>query len=94
MNAIREVQRQIKFNPYTDWSQTLADLVISLESDTPFQLERLYTLDLHTFDLALKVIEEWRLDRYYARKMKLVDMSLLAKALGKEPLHGAIDLSM
>lgn len=81
MNAINEVQRLVRFNPYTEWSQTLCDLVISLESEQPFQLERLYRLDLTTFELAMEVIEEWRLDRYYAKKGKLLDLSIAARAL-------------
>lgn len=81
MIAIKEARRLIAFNPYAEWSQTLADLVVALEREKPFQLDRLYALDLETFELATKMIEEWRLDRYYAKKGKLLDLSLEAQKL-------------
>ncbi len=80
MNAIKEVSRLIASNPMAEWSQTLRDLVIALESDQPYKLERLYALDMPTFELAMRIIEEWRLDRYYAKKGKLLDLSVDAKA--------------
>jgi 2-methylcitrate dehydratase PrpD len=81
MIAIKEARHLIAFNPYTEWSKTLADLVVALERDKPFELDRLYAMDLETFELATRIIEEWRLDRYYANKSKLVDLSLEAQKL-------------
>jgi|GEM_PF-4087088 len=34
---------------------------------TPNQLS-LYALNLETFSLAMEILKEWRLDRYYAQK--------------------------
>lgn len=81
MIAIKEARHLIAFNPYAEWSKTLADLVVALERDKPFQLDRLYAMDMETFELATKIIEEWRIDRYYAKKSKLVDLSLEAQKL-------------
>ena len=63
-------------------AKTLAQLVLTLESREPFPLDRLYELDMDQFDLALDILKEWRLDRYYAGKSKLYDLSLQTQALG------------
>lgn len=81
MIAITQARHLIAFNPYAEWSIALADLVVSLEREKPFQLDRLYAMDMETFELATRIIEEWRLDRYYAKKSKLVDLSLEAQKL-------------
>lgn len=52
-------------------------MVISLESDSLFPLTSLYTLSYAHYELALKILEEWRLDRYYCSKGRLLDMSLV-----------------
>lgn len=81
MNAIKEAQRYISKDPFSESARTLAQLVLTLESREPFALERLYELDLERFDLALQILKEWRLDRYYAGKSKLYDLSLQLDAL-------------
>ncbi|APW39240.1 hypothetical protein RD110_20155 [Rhodoferax koreense] len=76
MNAIKQAKNHIAKNPFTESAKTFADLVLSLESQEPFRLERLYELDLGDFDLALAMLKEWRLERYYAGKAKLYDFAL------------------
>lgn len=73
MNAIKEAKKLIARDPFRESAKTLADLVLALESGEPYHLERLYALDLDQFDLALQMLKEWRLDRYYAGKAKLYD---------------------
>ncbi|KQP15561.1 hypothetical protein [Pseudorhodoferax sp. Leaf265] len=81
MIAIEEARRLIASNPHSDPARVLRDLVVALESHEKFELERLYGVDLKTFELAVSLIQEWRLDRYFAKKGKLVDLSLEAQAL-------------
>ena len=40
-----------------------------------FELVTLYDLDYKSFQLAMDILKEWRLDRYYASKSKLYDLS-------------------
>ncbi len=87
MNAIKEAKKLIAKDPFKPSARTLADLVLSLESTTPFQLERLYALQLNDFDLAVQIIKEWRLDRYYAGKAKLYDFAVQASALHQPEQH-------
>lgn len=76
MNAIKEARRFIEKNPEDASARTLARLVLSLESDHAFELASLYQLDYDAFNLAIDILREWRLDRYYAGKAKLFDLSL------------------
>ena len=82
MNAIKEAQRYIAKDPGSEAARTLALLVLSLESKEPFPLDKLYEMDLDRFELALEILKEWRLDRYYAGKSKLYDLSLQLRELG------------
>lgn len=82
MNAIKQAQKLIAKDPQSEFAKTLAQLVLTLESAESFPLQKLYDLDLVHFDVALEILREWRLDRYYAGKSKLYDMSLQLQDLG------------
>jgi hypothetical protein len=85
MNAMKQAQHFIARNPEHEDARTLAHLVLSLESNDPFPLEKLYLLDLDRFDVALDILKEWRLDRYYAGKSKLFDLALQLRDLQGVP---------
>jgi hypothetical protein len=57
-------------------------LVLALESATTLSVAQLYSLDDKRFELALEILNEWRLDRHYASKLRLLDSSTVAQALG------------
>ena len=78
MLAIKKARKLIEANPSDAASKTLADLVLALESETPFQLAGIYELDYKCFEIALEILAEWRMDRYYAKKLHLVDVSTMA----------------
>lgn len=75
MNAIKEARHIVKSEPESEAARTLARLVVALESEAEFPLASLYALDLKTFGLAMKILDEWRLDRYYAQKGMLLNVS-------------------
>jgi len=79
MLAIKKARKLIEANPTDTASKTLASLVLALESDSPFLLADIYELDYKRFEIALEILAEWRMDRYYAKKLRLVDVSTLAK---------------
>ncbi|MBU1360081.1 MAG: hypothetical protein KJ901_15165 [Gammaproteobacteria bacterium] len=81
MNAIKNARKLITADPKSDTARTLARLVLSLESGEEYPLAELYALDLKSFDLAMAIVSEWRLDRYYARKGKLLDVSYQSSLL-------------
>lgn len=75
MHAIKSARHLIEADPSTDAARILSRLVLSLESETDFNIASLYALDINTFDLAMDILKEWRIDRYYAGKAKLFDVS-------------------
>ena len=81
MHSIKKARKLIAKKPSDPNAQILARLVLSLESDAPFALKDLYETDFDTFQLALAVLEDWRLDRYYAGKARLFDVSSHVSAL-------------
>jgi hypothetical protein len=81
MLAIKKARKIILTNPEHPGAKVLAALVIALETNHPFPLNQLYTLDFEQFELALEVLAEWRLDRYYSSKGRLLDLSLQAADL-------------
>lgn len=76
MQVIKQVRRFIEKDPSNPSAQILARLVLALESEVEFPISDIYKLDFDRFDLALRILQEWRLDRYYAGKARLFDISL------------------
>jgi hypothetical protein len=76
MNAIKRARKFIAKNPHTEDAATLARLVLALESDETFELSDFYRLDYDSFNLAIEILKEWRLDRYYMGKAKLHDLAV------------------
>jgi hypothetical protein len=83
MLAIKKARKLIAEDPTSTASQTLADLVVALEAQKDFSLHALYELDMKRFELALDILKEWRLDRYYASKLRLLDASAQALVLAQ-----------
>ena len=81
MNAIKSARKFIVSNPASESSRTLAQLVLALESETKFEIADLYKLELETFEIAIDILKEWRIDRYYAGKAKLFDLSMQVASL-------------
>lgn len=85
MLAIKKARKLIEANPNDAASQTIAALVVALESATTISVAQLYSLDDKRFALALEILDEWRLDRHYASKLRLLDSSNLVQELGTAP---------
>ena len=76
MRAIKKARKLIESDPMDKSSGILSRLVIALESGAGFAVGDLYDLDYKSFDLALEILAEWRLDRHYASKARLLDLSV------------------
>ena len=76
MNAIKRARLFIEQSPGEPAALVLSQLVLALEDEHSFQISDIYELDLEHFDLAIEILKEWRLDRYYAGKAKLFDLSM------------------
>ncbi len=87
MRAIREARKFIEASPTDPSAQLLARLVLALESEADFHIAQIYQLNFDQFNLALEVLREWRLDRYYAGKGRLLDLSMQVGALPNPGEH-------
>ena len=76
MLAIKKARKLIEAQPTDADSKILAALVLALESESHFQLSDLYKMDYKRFEIALDILAEWRIDRYYASKLRLIDASV------------------
>jgi hypothetical protein len=82
MLAIKKARKLIENNPNDAAAKIIAALVLALESETALSVAQLYSLDDKRFELALEILNEWRLDRHYASKVRLLDSSVMVQALG------------
>jgi hypothetical protein len=76
-NAVKNIAKFIKRNPEDDEATVLWELCKALESDSPFELHRLFGLSLKSFEMAMDLLDEWRIDRHIAerRVQKYLDLS-------------------
>lgn len=81
MIAIKKAQKIIQREIDSVAASIFSELVLSLEKDTHFNLHRLYELDYKNFEVAVEIIKEWRLDRYYASKVKILASALYIEEL-------------
>ncbi|WP_423456455.1 hypothetical protein [Ottowia sp. VDI28] len=84
MRAIKEARKFIERKPDNANAKILARLVLALESEADFPISDLYLLSFDQFKLALEILDEWRLDRHYASKARLFDLSMQMAALKSE----------
>ena len=76
MNAIKAIRKHLEKNPEAPSSKALARLVAALAEEKPYSLADLYSMDYDAFEMALELLRDWRLDRYYAARLKLFDFAL------------------
>ncbi|MBS3996069.1 MAG: hypothetical protein KGZ67_01840 [Hydrogenophaga sp.] len=81
MNALKKARKLIEHHPLSEAAGTVAALVVALESDTAFELGSLYRLSDDDFALTLQLLDEWRVDRHHARKLRLLDVSVQVDGL-------------
>jgi len=84
MNAIKTARKFIESEPTDPDAAVLSDLALALEAETVFDLSRLYEMNLEHFELAMEVMRDWRLDRYYEGKAKLLAISMRLREIEGE----------
>lgn len=76
MNAIKQVRKFLLAQPESLAAVSLSRLAAALARESDYPLNELYELDADAFDLAIELLRDWRLDRYYAARIKLFDVVL------------------
>ena len=59
----------------------MAALVLALESEGSISVPQLYQLNDKQFELALEILNEWRVDKHFASKRRLLESSTQVQAL-------------
>ena len=73
MNNIKKVAKYVAANPDSEDTPTLLELAIALETGAAYSFTNLYELSHEGFQLAMGMIDDWRLDRHYLSKLTLLD---------------------
>ena len=79
MRAIKKVKKFIEKSPNSIEGLTFAKVILALESDQEFPVTELYKLNSDDFDLAIELLRDWRIDRFYIGKAKAFDTDTHAK---------------
>ncbi|NBS07908.1 MAG: hypothetical protein EBQ86_02410 [Betaproteobacteria bacterium] len=83
MRAIKQVRRIIQADPTSAAAKAFSDLILALESEAASPIKGLYQLSPNDFDLAIQLLKDWRLDRFYEGKAKAFDVAYQAHDLQK-----------
>ena len=81
MRAIKKVKKFIERSPNSTEGITFAKLILSLESGKEFPVKQLYILNFDDFELAIELLRDWRIDRFYIGEAKAFDTAAHAKNL-------------
>jgi hypothetical protein len=74
VNAIKKAAKYIYKNPDAPGAKVLASLARAIESNEPYALGPLFDLHHDEFQLALGMIKDWRVDRHYLSKLKMLEL--------------------
>jgi hypothetical protein len=78
MRVIKKIRQVIAQEPQHQSAQVFSRLISGLEDELDFPLNELYKLNTSDFQLAMEILQEWRLARYYMGKSKTFDVTLQA----------------
>ncbi len=65
MRAIQKIQKFIELSPESVDAQALAHLILSLQAEADLSSSDLNKLNAEHFDLAIELLRDWRIDRFY-----------------------------
>ncbi len=73
MFAIHKLEQYLNSSASPAAARELTRLVEALDQEKEFHFSNLYTIDLEAFELAVDVLRDWRIDRYYARGTPIIE---------------------
>jgi hypothetical protein len=71
VKAIQDIRRYISTHANSQSADVLARIPDTLQREGNLSLADLYTLDWEAFELAIELLRDWRIDRYYADQTDL-----------------------
>ena len=84
MRSIKKVKKIIEHSPESTTGLVYSRLILSLEAEEDLRIKELYKLNAHDFELALELMKDWRIDRFYIGKAKAFDMATRASDLASK----------
>lgn len=73
MYAMQRLQDYMKQRATPAAARQLASFIEALRQEREFPLTGLYEVDYEAFELAVEVMREWRVDRYYAGNLDQIE---------------------
>jgi len=73
VHAIKRIRDYIQKHPASESGRALAQIASALAEEREIPVSDLYRLDYDEFELAIDLLKDWRLDRYYAAETRLFD---------------------
>ena len=71
MKAIHDIRRYLSDHADSPSAEVLSRLPATLSREESLVLGDLYALDWESFELAIDLLRDWRIDRYYADSTNL-----------------------
>jgi hypothetical protein len=71
VKAIHDIRRYLSDHSDSPSAQVLSRLPATLSKEESLPLSELYALDWESFELAIDLLRDWRIDRYYADRTNL-----------------------
>jgi len=71
VKAIHDIRRYLSDHSDSPSAQVLSRLPATLSKEESLALSELYALDWDSFELAIDLLRDWRIDRYYADRTNL-----------------------
>jgi hypothetical protein len=71
VKAIHDIRRYLSDHSESPSAQVLSRLPATLSKEESLPLSELYALDWESFELAIDLLRDWRIDRYYADRTNL-----------------------
>jgi hypothetical protein len=73
MFAIQKLEQYLNTSASPAAARELTRLMQALRQEQEFPLSNLYEIDFEAFELAVDVLRDWRIDRYYARDTPIIE---------------------
>lgn len=67
-NAVKAVAKYVRKNKDDESATILRELCEALETGQPFVLTRLYDIPPKAYELAIKLLTDWRFDRHLTER--------------------------
>jgi hypothetical protein len=71
VKAIHDIRRYLNDHSDSPSAEVLSRLPATLSREESLVLSDLYALDWESFELAIDLLRDWRIDRYYADRTDL-----------------------